>query len=107
MRHLEVLDVRMSVRDAAAEAQEDRPRAGATPALQGSHRKPPSLCKLVLKEVRSLRRENRRAKGLGAEAFRPFRFGKAGHFTKPRAISARMSSTRQAVIRGPSLTGFG
>jgi hypothetical protein len=30
-----------------------------------------------------------------------------GHHTTPFSISARMSSTRHAVIRGPSFTGLG
>ena len=33
--------------------------------------------------------------------------GFSGHHIPPDAINCRMSSTRQAVIRGPSLTGFG
>ena len=104
MRRLEALDVRKAIRDAAAEEQEDRPRAGATPALQCSHRQPPALRKLVLEEVRPLRCDGRLEIGPGEH--RPLRFERARHFT-PHAISALMSSTRQAVIRRPSLTGFG
>jgi hypothetical protein len=106
VRRLEALDVRQPVGDPTAEEQEGWPRAGAPPPLQGTRRKPPSLCKLVLEQVRPLGRENRLFKVVRPGQPRPRCFEKAGHFA-PRAISARMSSTRQAVILGPSLIGFG
>jgi hypothetical protein len=102
--HFEALDIRQSVHDATAELQEERPRRTTAPTLQRSHRKPPSLCKLVLEEVWLFRRETCLATRTGEPGGTGLE--KAGQFTDP-AINARMSSTRHAVMRGPSLTGFG